>query len=178
MKNRQRPSRPSTSSASLVSTRLNPSPGFHEPQSQEFHDNDDLEEEDGQSPLCLQDLSRELNVPNEKVKVAKKPGKVFYGTRKTRDTRKAKNRCVKGCDMYIARVKKDTEEWAMSRPCKECWEVMHTLGIRKVYYTTAEGTWMCEKVASMEITHRSSGVLALQAYREEERKEKKRKRKS
>jgi hypothetical protein len=135
-------------------------------------------EEDGQSPLCLQDLTRALNVPNEKGKLAKKPGKVFYGTRKMRDARKAKKRCVEGCDMYIVRVKKDTEEWAMSRPCKECWEVMHTLGIRKVYYTTAEGTWMCEKVASMEITHRSSGVLALQAYREEERKEKKRKRKS
>jgi hypothetical protein len=80
--------------------------------------------------------------------------------------------------MYILRVRKGSEEWALSRPCRECWEVMHTLGIRKVYYTTGEGTWICEKVASMEITHRSSGVLALQAYREEERKEKKRKRKS
>ena len=76
--------------------------------------------------------------------------------------------------MYIVRVKKGTEDWAMSRPCRECWEVMDTLGIRKVYYTTGEGTWTCERVASMEITHRSSGVLALQAYREQERDEKKR----
>ena len=135
--------------------------------------------EDGQSALCLQDLSRALNVPNEKVQVkAKKPGKLFYGTKKTRDRRKEKKRCVEGCDMYIVRVKKDTEEWAMSKPCRDCWEVMHTLGIRRVYYTTASGAWTCEKVASMETTHRSSGVLALQAYREEEREHKKRKRKS
>jgi deoxycytidylate deaminase len=80
--------------------------------------------------------------------------------------------------MYIVRVKKDTEEWAMSRPCRECWEVMHALGIRKVYYTTAEGTWACEKVADMEITHHSSGVLALQAYREQERTERKRRKSS
>jgi deoxycytidylate deaminase len=99
---------------------------------------------------------------------------MFYGTKKTRDARKAKKRCVEGCDMYIVRLKKDTDEWAMSRPCKECWEVMHTLGIKKVYYTTADGTWLREKVASMEITHRSSGVLALQAYREKERADKKR----
>jgi hypothetical protein len=98
---------------------------------------------------------------------------MFYGTKKTRDARKAKKRSVEGCDMYIVRVKKGTDEWTMSRPCKECWEVMHTLGIKKVYYTTAEGAWKCEKVASMEVTHRSSGVLALQAYREQGRTDRK-----
>jgi hypothetical protein len=166
---------------------MNPSRGFHDIQSREFHglhvNNHGLEDqqqqqvvEDGRSSLCLKDLSRAFNVPNEKLKVpVKKPGKLFYGTKKTRDTRKAKKRCVEGCDMYIVRVKKDTEDWAMSKPCRECWEVMHTLGIRKVYYTTANGTWTCEKVASMETTHRSSGVLALQAYREEAGEDKKRK---
>jgi deoxycytidylate deaminase len=117
-----------------------------------------------------------LNVPNEKIKVIKKHGPFVYGMKKTRDARKAKKRCVQGCDMYIVRVKKDADEWAMSKPCKDCWEVMHTLGIRKVYYSTGIGTWMCEKVASMETTHRSSGVLALQAYKHQERVEKKRQR--
>ena len=58
----------------------------------------------------------------------------------------------------------------------DCWEVMHTLGIRKVFYSTGIGTWTCEKVASMETTHRSSGVLALAAYKEQESVEKKRRR--
>jgi len=169
---------------------MNPSCEFHDIQIHEFHDlhvnNHGLEDhqqqeavEDGQSSLRLQDLGRALSVPNYKVKVeAKKPGRLFYGTKKTRYTRKARKRCVVGCDMYIVRVKKDTQEWAMSKPCLDCWEVMHTLGIRKVYYTIADGSWVCEKVPGMEITHRGSGVLALQAYREEEQKDKKRERRS
>ena len=114
-----------------------------------------------------------LDVPNKTIKVVKKASRLFYGTKKTRDMRKAKKRCVDGCDMYIVRVKKDSDEWAMSRPCRDCWEVMETLGIKRAYYTTGDGTWMCEKVADMEITYRSSGVLALRAYREEERAQKK-----
>jgi hypothetical protein len=97
---------------------------------------------------------------------------MFYGTKKMKEARKAKKRCVEGCDMYVARVKKGTDEWAMSKPCKECWEVMRTLGIRKVYYTTGDGTWKCEKVSDMETTHQCSGVLALQAYREQDRAKK------
>jgi hypothetical protein len=96
-----------------------------------------------------------------------------YGTRKMRDARKSRKRTVEGCNMYIVRLKKDGNGWAMSRPCRECWEVIHSLGIRKVYYSTGEETWMCEKVASMEITHQSSGALALQTYREKDRMEKK-----
>ena len=130
--------------------------------------------EDCHTPLSSHGQSRALNLSNEKTDLVKKTGPVFYGAKKPKDARRAKKRCVEGCDMYIVRVKKDRKEWAMSRPCKECWEVMHTLGIKKVYYTTAEGTWMCEKVASMEITHQSSGVLALQAYRGQERGDKKR----
>ena len=191
MKNRPRPSRPSTKGASrrVISTRMDPDSGFHRSQSHGFnHDlhvnnngreEKEKEKDSGPSPVCLQRLSPALNLRKETVNLIKnKPGKVVYGTKKTRDTRKAKKRCVDGCDMYIVRVKKETKEWAMSRPCRDCWEVLHTLGIRKVYYTTAVGTWMCEKVATMETTHRSSGVLTLQAYRQEERKEKKRERKS
>jgi hypothetical protein len=79
----------------------------------------------------------------------------------------------RGVICIFVRVKKGTDEWGMSRPCRECWEVMHTLGIRKVYYTIGDGQWICEKVANMEPTHHSSGVLALQAYREKEREDKK-----
>jgi len=152
---------------------MNPSSGFHDLQGANIN-NEDLQHGHTTERPVFHDQNRALNVPNEKVKVVKKTGRLFYGTKKRKDTRKAKKRCVEGCDMYIVRLKKDTEDWAMSKPCRECWEVMHTLGIRKVYYTTAEETWMCEKVASMEITHRSSGVLSLQAYREQDRKEKKR----
>lgn len=150
-------------------------------QGSEFHEGQsDVNNEDHSSPL--EDLSphthkaesRAVNVPNEKTKVVKNRGPTFYGSKKMKDARKAKKRCVEGCDMYIARVKRGTDEWAMSKPCKECWEVMRTLGIRKVYYTTGDGRWMCEKVVGMESTYRSSGVLALQAYREQDRAKKQR----
>ena len=118
-----------------TSTPLNPSSEFHD--SEGSANNNDLT--DCHTLLSSRGQSLALNVSNEKTHLVNRTGRVFYGTKKTRDTRKAKKRCVEGCDMYIVRVKKDTDEWAMSRPCRDCWEVMHTLGIKKVYYTTAEG---------------------------------------
>jgi hypothetical protein len=150
---------------------------IHQCPHSEFHDS--VNNELDRPLLSTPGKSHVLNVVNGKSKESNgkilhpaKSKRFVYGTKKNKDARKTKKRCVEGCDMYIVRVKKDTDDWAMSRPCKECWEVMHTLGIRKVYYTTADGKWMSEKVSNMEITHRSSGVLALQAYREQERAEK------
>ena len=42
-----------------------------------------------------------------------------------------------------------------SKPCSECIQIMKKLNIRRVYYSTNEGSLVYEKVSNIESTHRS-----------------------
>lgn len=65
---------------------------------------------------------------------------MVYGTKKAKDSRKGRKRSVDGCDMYVVRLRRKSDGWGMSKPCKECLEVLHTLSIRRVFYSTGENT--------------------------------------
>jgi deoxycytidylate deaminase len=45
---------------------------------------------------------------------------------------------VKGCDMFVARIRKDGET-ALAKPCKYCMALLLEYGIRVVSYTTNDG---------------------------------------
>ena len=50
---------------------------------------------------------------------------------------------------------------AESRPCDDCVSLMKKFGIERVFYSTAEGTIVSEKVAEMEKCHRTQGFAAI-----------------
>lgn len=51
-----------------------------------------------------------------------------------------------GCKMYVARLFKKNGEPAISRPCEWCQETLKKFGIKKVYYTSWDGSIEVENV--------------------------------
>jgi hypothetical protein len=132
--------------------------------------------EDGSPPPSLPDRNLFYN-GNAKMIVRQRCGRMVYGTKKSKESRKGKKRSADGCDLYVVRLRRDADGlWGLSKPCKECLEVLHSLGIRRVFYSTGANTWTCEKVSLMQTTYQTSGVIALQEYKKEDRNDKKRKR--
>ena len=61
-----------------------------------------------------------------------------------------------GMDILVIRINKN-HVLKNSRPCNQCIEKLLKLGIRKVYYSTDDGTIVCEFLQNMEKKHISSG---------------------
>ena len=59
------------------------------------------------------------------------------------------------CTIYVARVLKNGKT-AMSRPCNSCMQLMKSLGVKNVYYTTDFG------VAHEYITQESTGKVCVE----------------
>jgi deoxycytidylate deaminase len=77
-----------------------------------------------------------------------KKDSIFYGRKLQRKMGK----------YYVVVVRVSYEgKFINSRPCSECIKYMRKVGIGKVYYSTDDGDFNCEKVSQMEITHYSSG---------------------
>lgn len=47
---------------------------------------------------------------------------------------------LRGCKMYVARMRKDTKRPAMSKPCPMCQRVLKHYGIKRVYFTACESS--------------------------------------
>lgn len=52
----------------------------------------------------------------------------------------------KGCTLLSVRINK-RGNLVNARPCKDCWSQMQKYGIRTVFYSTAEGTIVRERVS-------------------------------
>lgn len=53
---------------------------------------------------------------------------------------------LKGASIFVARIVSSGTGVANSRPCATCWQVIRETGLKFVFYTTAEGTWVRERV--------------------------------
>jgi deoxycytidylate deaminase len=52
-----------------------------------------------------------------------------------------------GMDIYVARrMRSKGEPLGMSRPCKQCMVMLREARIRRIYYTTHDGSWNMETV--------------------------------
>jgi len=67
---------------------------------------------------------------------------------------------VKGMDILVIRVNKSFT-LKNSRPCNQCIDKLHKIGIRKVYYSNDNGDIVSERVEHMEKLHISSGTRHL-----------------
>lgn len=65
------------------------------------------------------------------------------------------SKLVKGSDVLVIRIGK-TVRLKNSRPCNACIEKLQEKGIRKVYYSNAEGNIVYEYVENMPKIHESS----------------------
>lgn len=57
-----------------------------------------------------------------------------------------RKRNLKGCKMYVARMRKDTKKPAMSKPCQMCEKVLKEYGIKRVYFTKCKSTNDCMRI--------------------------------
>lgn len=80
-------------------------------------------------------------------------------TKKQRRNRK-KMAKTKDIDFYVVRVD-CCGKLSESKPCNQCLDALKRVGIRKVFYSTSQGTIMEEKVVDMLSTHISHGQKVL-----------------
>ena len=43
--------------------------------------------------------------------------------------------------VWVARISRNTEEWALARPCWRCLNQLKTAGVKKVIYTISPNEW-------------------------------------
>jgi deoxycytidylate deaminase len=56
-------------------------------------------------------------------------------------------RHLEGSDIFVARVmRRKGQPLGISKPCRECTKMIRNARIRKVYYTTQDGSWTMERV--------------------------------
>jgi deoxycytidylate deaminase len=54
---------------------------------------------------------------------------------------------LNGATLYVVKISNPlTCSMGNSKPCHQCINWMHRFGIKKVYYSTSNGGWNCEKV--------------------------------
>ena len=70
---------------------------------------------------------------------------------------------VRGMDILVIRINKHFE-LKNSRPCAQCIDKLHKMGIRRVFYSNEYGNIVSEFVENMEKTHISSGTRYLFCY--------------
>ena len=73
-------------------------------------------------------------------------------------------RGLKGCCIYIGRVKRDDQSLACSKPCKWCTALVNTIEFKKVVYTTGDlnNPWIHEKPKNLTSKHVSIGVRSIE----------------
>jgi tRNA(Arg) A34 adenosine deaminase TadA len=47
-----------------------------------------------------------------------------------------------GSVVYVARIRLDSGEWGLSRPCFSCMKALKNKGVRRIYYTVSPGAYM------------------------------------
>jgi deoxycytidylate deaminase len=82
--------------------------------------------------------SRIVSVGTNKVKTHPKSRHPFFSLHGEMAAILLAKQDLKGCEMYVFRAIKNGT-WALSRPCKYCWELISESGIKKVHYTTDNG---------------------------------------
>lgn len=55
-------------------------------------------------------------------------------------------RSLAGADLYVTRINK-VGHVRMAKPCRYCQDLAQAVGIRRIFYTTNEGTTECFRVA-------------------------------
>ena len=67
---------------------------------------------------------------------------------------------IKGMDILVIRI---NNNFALrnSRPCNQCIEKLRKIGIRKVFYSTDDGTIVSEFIEHMDKIHTSAGNFLL-----------------
>ncbi len=65
---------------------------------------------------------------------------------------------LKGADIIIIRVRKDGS-LGESSPCNTCIDKMRRVGIRRAYYSTADGQIHCQLVSEMEMNYETSAMI-------------------
>lgn len=61
---------------------------------------------------------------------------------------RARHHDLHGCDITIARIKKDGS-LGLSRPCKHCFKELKTRGVRKIHYSNEYGNFTTVRVISL-----------------------------
>lgn len=55
---------------------------------------------------------------------------------------------LRGCKIFVARVRLDNDELGMSRPCEICQHILFNYGIKKAYYSIDNSTYGVMKVVN------------------------------
>ena len=63
-----------------------------------------------------------------------------------------------GAEVYVARLRRDTLDWAMARPCRMCRHILKSKGVSVVYYTICENEYGVLDLSSFEEEGRPTGV--------------------
>lgn len=67
-----------------------------------------------------------------------------------------KTHYLSGCDIYVIRLMRDGS-LGMSKPCQTCLTMIQKMGIRRVYYSDANGDIKMELASEMTSEHICSG---------------------
>jgi hypothetical protein len=53
---------------------------------------------------------------------------------------------LRGCKIFVARIRNDSDNLGMSRPCEICQHVLHNYGIKRAFYSIDANTYGIMKV--------------------------------
>lgn len=51
----------------------------------------------------------------------------------------------KGAKLFVARLT-PADNLALAKPCSRCFQAIKQAGIKKIYYTTSDGSWIAKKI--------------------------------
>lgn len=74
---------------------------------------------------------------------------------------------LKKYSILVIRIKRDTGELVLSKPCHDCINAMRKCGIKKVYYSDNDGNIVMERVNSIE-NRQSTGFRNLECKRKDQ----------
>lgn len=66
---------------------------------------------------------------------------IYESTPSAHAEARALRKADSGCTLYVARVLKKDNSWAMSKPCAKCQTLIKNKNVSKVYYTIAPGEY-------------------------------------
>ena len=94
--------------------------------------------------------------PNYKVNIQK----LVYNIQKNKDI----VRELKGCCIYIGRIKKKDKNLGCSKPCKWCTALVNIIEFKKVVYTTGDlnNPWVHEKPKNLTSNYVTLGVRCIE----------------
>jgi hypothetical protein len=101
-------------------------------------------------------ISRPVGIQITGVTILEKNTKVFTSKRYYKLRKK-----LSKTDILVFR-KCENGRIKNSRPCSECLETMKKLGIRRVYYSSDDGSIICEKVSTMVSLHKTKMTRSIE----------------